>query len=132
MYFILLAGLLAVIWASYRSFGSASSPSEKPLSDLLLALDGKQVVSGTFNSDGDRVDWKGASGDTYRTVYPVGYQLVDRFHAANASFTVTQSSSSNVVLSVILPNVILFVVIGAFMWYMLRMAQRSKAPPPPA
>src|SRR5260370_35825046 len=41
-YLILLAGLLAVIFASYRSFNTAELP-QKPLSDLLTALDQKQA-----------------------------------------------------------------------------------------
>src|SRR2546423_14253136 len=60
VYLILLAGLLAVIWASYRGFTDTKSPTEKPLSDLLTALDNKQVVHGSFNNDQDR----GGLGDT--------------------------------------------------------------------
>jgi hypothetical protein len=32
----MLAGLLAVIWASYRSFTDTKAATEKPLSDLLV------------------------------------------------------------------------------------------------
>ncbi|MDQ6883865.1 MAG: hypothetical protein M3077_06450 [Candidatus Dormibacteraeota bacterium] len=132
IYAIILAGLLAVIWASYRSVSSTSTPTERPLSELLSALDAKQVTGGTFNADGDRVDWQDSGGHAYRTLYPVGYQLVDSFHTAGLPFSVQQSSSSNLLLSIVLPNVILFLVIGGFMWYVLRTAQRGKGPPPQA
>src|SRR5207302_4093131 len=39
------------------------------------------------------------------------------------NFNTEAPSSSNLLLSVILPNVILFLVIGGFMWYMLRQTQ---------
>src|SRR5947209_18223036 len=50
LYFIALAGLLAVIYASYRTLGMAGSPPEKSLSELLTALDQKQVARATLNA----------------------------------------------------------------------------------
>jgi ATP-dependent Zn protease len=122
----LLAGLLAVIWVSYRSFG-VTSPPEKPLSDLLTALDNKQVANGTFTSDGDRVDWVDTGGEHYRTYVTAGYAgvLVDKFHENALPFNVTPSSSSNLLLSVILPNVLLLLVIAGFMVYMLRRTRQA-------
>ena len=124
---LLLAGLLAIGYGVVRT--TQGSLPEKPLSDLLTALDEKQVASGTFTSDGDRVDWVDARGQRHRTYITGGYAgaLVDQFHANGLPFDVTPSSSSNLLLSVILPNIILFLVIGGFMWYMLRQAQRSRA-----
>src|SRR5260370_32424708 len=86
-YLILLAGLLAVIFASYRSFNTAELP-QKPLSDLLTALDQKQVVHGTFNSADARVDWTYEQAPGYRTVYPTRYEaaLVGKFRDTPASF----------------------------------------------
>jgi ATP-dependent Zn protease len=130
VYVILLAALLALIWASYRSFNSAAAPTEKPLSDLLTALDQKQVAHGTFNSDQDRVDWTDIRAHEYRTFYPTGYEatLVDKFHESQLPFGVDQPAGSNLLLTVILPNVVLFVVIGGFLWYMLR-RYGGKRPP---
>jgi ATP-dependent Zn protease len=122
IYFILLAALLGIIWASYQGSKAASARAEKPLSDLLTALDSKQVVHGTFNSADDRVDWSDNQGKPYRTFYPTGYEavLVDKFHESQASFDATQPAVSNLWLTVILPNVILFLLIGGFLWYVLR------------
>jgi ATP-dependent Zn protease len=126
VHLVLLAGLLAVIWASYRTVVGTSNTPEKSLSELLTAVDEKEVASGTFTSEGDRVDWVDTKGRDYRTFITAGYAatLVEKFHANGVPFGVTPSSSSNLVLSVILPNVILLAVIGGFMWYMLRRTQR--------
>jgi len=129
LYPIMLAGLLAIIWASYRSYaGVAGAPAEKPLSDLLTALDEKQVASGTFTNEGDRVDWVDIQGRQYRTFITAGYAatLVDKFHENQLPLGVTQPARSNLLLEVLLPNVILFLVIGGFMWYLLRQTQTNQ------
>jgi ATP-dependent Zn protease len=121
-----VAGLLGIIWASYASFASDSVP-QKSLGDLLTALDNNQVAAGRFNGDGDQVDWTDAHGATYRTFYPTGYQLVDRFHQNRLPVTASATSRTDPFLAIVLPNVLLFVVIGGFMWYLLRQ-QRSGTP----
>src|SRR5919204_669958 len=68
---LLLAGLLAIGYGVVRT--TQGSLPEKPLSDLLTALDEKQVASGTFTSDGDRVDWVDARGQRHRTYITGGY-----------------------------------------------------------
>jgi ATP-dependent Zn protease len=130
IYFILLAGLLAIIWASYQSFDQTAARAEKPLSDLLTALDGKHVAKGVFTTDGDRVDWTYTQGGRYRTFLPAGYStvLVDKFHESQLPVDVAQSPASNVWLAVVLPNVILLLTIGGFLWYVLR-RQRGRGNP---
>lgn len=125
-YFILFAALLVIVYGTYKSLNSTQA-NERPLSDLLTATDAKQVVSATFTSEGDRVDWVDSSGAHYRTYLTAGYasRLVDAFHQDRVQMSVTPASSNNLILSVILPNVILFLVIGGFMWYMLRQTQRG-------
>jgi len=92
VYVILLAALVAVIWASYRSFTDSKAPTERPLSDLLTALDDKQVAHGTFNSDHDRVDWTDIRAGEYGTFYPIGYEatLVDKFQQGQVPLTPTR------------------------------------------
>ena len=122
IYLIGLAGLLAIIWASYQGFNRTAAPAEKPLSNLLTALDAGQVARGVFTTDGERVDWTDKLGGRYRTFLPAGYStpLVDRFHESQLAIDVTQSPASNVWLAVVLPNVILFLVIGGFLLYVVR------------
>ena len=126
LYFIALAGLLAVIYASYRTMGMAGSPPEKSLSELLTAMDQNQVARATLNADGDRVDWSDRGGVQYRTFYPVGYQLADKLHQGQVSMTVTPPSSTNLWLTVLLPNILLFLVIGGFMVYLLKTVRRTE------
>lgn len=122
LYAILLAALLAVIVASYQGFKTATALPQKALSELLTALDQKQVVSGTFDSGEERVDWTDDHRQVYRTFYPTGYEavLVDKFHEDQLTIIARQSAGSNLLLTVVLPNVILFVLVGGFLWYMLR------------
>ncbi|TME81465.1 MAG: hypothetical protein E6I43_11945 [Chloroflexi bacterium] len=131
LYAILLAAVLAVIVLALQVVNSASAPPEKPLSDLLTALDQGQVVSGTFDSADERVDWTDPPGQRYRTFYPTGYEavLVDKFHDAQVRFGATKSAGTNLWLTVVLPNVILLVLIGGFLWYALR---RYGSKPQPA
>jgi ATP-dependent Zn protease len=122
LYAIALAALLVVIVASYQGFKTATAVPEKPLSALLTALDLKQVGSGTFDSGAERVDWTDDHGQVYRTFYPTGYEavLVDKFHENSSTIVAQRSAGSNILLTVVLPNVILLVLIGGFMWYVLR------------
>src|SRR2546428_6887078 len=76
IYYLLLAGLLAIIWAAYVSLNGTGAWAEKPLSDLLTALDAKQVANGVFTTDGDRVDWADTQGGRYRTYLPAGDSTV--------------------------------------------------------
>jgi ATP-dependent Zn protease len=122
--------LLTTVLASLQVFNSATSPPDKPLSDLLTALEQNQVVSGTFDSNEDRVDWTDNRGQRARTFYPTGYEatLVDKFQEGHVRFG-ARPGGSNLWLTVVLPNVILLVIIGAFMVYVYR---RFSGKPPPA
>jgi hypothetical protein len=106
LYAILLAALLAVIVASYQGFKTATALPEKPLSELLTALEPTQVVTGTFDSGDARVDWTDDHGQVYRTFYPTGYEavLVDRFHQNQLTIVARQSAAANVWLTVVLPT----------------------------
>src|SRR5438094_2949687 len=117
IYFILLAGLLAMIWASYQSFNHTTAPAGKRLGDLLTALDAGQVASGVFTSDGERVDWVDQHGGRYRTLLPAGYStpLVDKLHESQVATAVTESPASSVWLAVVVPNVILVLLIAGFL-----------------
>ncbi|TMC29235.1 MAG: ATP-dependent metallopeptidase FtsH/Yme1/Tma family protein [Chloroflexi bacterium] len=122
-YFILLAGLLAIIWASYKSFNNIAAPTDKTTFDLIQAADNKQIKQATIKSSGTEVDWTDTSGNHYKTTFRDTFQIETKFVEDNVNFSTEQPSSSNLLLSVVLPNVILFLVIGGFMWYMLRQTQ---------
>src|ERR1700737_5077354 len=122
-YFILLAGLLAIIWASYKSFNVAPTPTDKTTSELIAAADQHSIRSATIKGNGTEVDWIDNNGNHYKTTFRDTYQIETKLLDDSVPFSTEQPSSSNLLLSVILPNVILFLVIGGFMWYRLRQTQ---------
>ncbi|HVS04595.1 MAG TPA: ATP-dependent zinc metalloprotease FtsH [Candidatus Dormibacteraeota bacterium] len=122
-YFILLAGLLAIIWASYKSFNSIAAPADRTTSELIKAADAGDIKQAVIKGNGTEVDWTDNSGRNFKTTFRDTYQIETKLIADNVNFSTEQPSSSNLLLSVILPNVILFLVIGGFMWYMLRQTQ---------
>jgi len=124
-YFILLAGLLAIIWASYKSFNTVAAPSDRSTSEFLQAADSHNIGEATIKSNGTEVAWddKRNPPNHYKTTFRDSYQIESILREDNVDFNTEQPSSSNLLLSVILPNVILFLVIGGFMWYMLRQTQ---------
>ena len=122
-YFILLAGLLAIIWASYKSFNTIAAPQEKSTSELLAAADNHDIAQATIKSNGTEIVWDSKDGNHYKTTFRDSFQIEQQLVADKVPFKTEQPSSSNLLLSVILPNVILFLVIGGFMWYMLRQTQ---------
>ncbi len=122
-YFILLAGLLAIIWASYKSFNTIAAPQEKSTSELLAAADAHEISQATIKSNGTEIVWDSKDGGHYKTTFRDTFQIEQQLVTDKVPFKTEQPSSSNLLLSVILPNVILFLVIGGFMWYMLRQTQ---------
>jgi cell division protease FtsH len=122
-YFILLAGLLAIIWASYKSFNTIAAPADRSTYDLIQAADAGRIQSAVIKGSGTEVDWTDTGGNRYKTTFRDTYQIETTFVTDKVNFSTEAPSSSNLLLSVVLPNVILFLVIGGFMWYMLRQTQ---------
>ncbi len=122
-YFILLAGLLAIIWASYRSINAGMAPIDKPLSELIASADRGEVTKATIKSNGTEVLWDDTQGRHLKTTFREGYQIETKLIEDKVPLTAEPPSSSNVLLSVVLPNIFLFLIIGGFMWYMLRQTQ---------
>jgi cell division protease FtsH len=121
-YFILLAGLLAIIWASYKSFNTISAPADKTTFELIAAADAHQIDHATIKSNGTEITWD-YQGNHFKTIFRDTFQIEQILRDDKINFSTEAPSSSNLLLSVILPNVILFLVIGGFMWYMLRQTQ---------
>jgi cell division protease FtsH len=122
-YFILLAGLLAIIWASYKSFNTIAAPADRTTSEFLAAADGQKISTALIKGNGTEVIWDSNDGGHYKTTFRDTYQIETILRDDHVKFNTEQPSSSNLLLSVILPNLILFLVIGGFMWYMLRQSQ---------
>src|SRR3982075_2896935 len=122
-YFILLAGLLAIIWASYKSFNTIAAPADRTTSEFLAAADGGKISTALIKGNGTEVVWDSVDGGHFKTTFRDTYQIETILRDDHVKFNTEQPSSSNLLLSVILPNLILFLVIGGFMWYMLRQTQ---------
>src|SRR5229473_471811 len=122
-YFILLAGLLAIIWASYKSFNTIAAPADRTTSEFLAAADGGKISTALIKGNGTEVVWDSIDGGHYKTTFRDTYQIETKLVEDSVPFNTEQPSSSNLLLSVVLPNLILFLVIGGFMWFMLRQTQ---------
>jgi cell division protease FtsH len=122
-YFVLLAGLLTIIWASYKSFNTIAAPADRSTSEFIKAADNHQVRNALIKGNGSEVVWDSSDGGHFKTVFRDSYAIENILRDDGVPFNTEQPSSSNLLLSVILPNVILFLVIGGFMWYMLRQTQ---------
>src|SRR6266487_6274576 len=90
-----------------------------PISHLIAAADAHQVDHATIKSNGTEITWD-YQGNHYKTIFRDTFQIEQILRDDKINFNTEAPSSSNLLLSVILPNVILFLVIGGFMWYMLR------------
>ncbi|HSO93995.1 MAG TPA: ATP-dependent zinc metalloprotease FtsH [Candidatus Dormibacteraeota bacterium] len=121
-YFILLAGLLAIVWASIRSFSNVAAPIDRTTSDLIAAADNHQIDHATIKGSGTEVTWD-YQGNHYKTIFRDTFPIEQVLRDDKVPFGTEAPSSSNVLISVVLPNLILFLVIGGFMWYMLRQTQ---------
>ena len=78
-YFVLLAGLLAIIWASYKSFNTAVSPAERSTYDLIRAADEHKIGSAVIKSSGTEVDWVDTSQNHFKTTFRDSYQIEAKF-----------------------------------------------------
>jgi len=68
-YFIVLAGLLAIIWASYRSFNNIAAPTDKSTYDLIQAADQHKIAKAVIKGNGTEVDWTDTSGQQFKTIF---------------------------------------------------------------
>ena len=131
-YFALVVVLGLVLWFTWQSFQGNQSSSEWAFSTLM-----NNAANGTVKE----VDIKGTEGVAIGTdgVHH-NVTLPDCATGAGCAFTDTlaadkttdgtsvivklqQANSANYLLSVLVPNIILVVLIAAFMWWVLRQTQ---------
>src|SRR3979411_499662 len=74
-YFILLAGLLAIIWVSYKSFNTIAAPTDKSTSDFLAAADGGKISTALIKGNGTEVVWDSVDGGHFKTTFRDPYQI---------------------------------------------------------
>ena len=123
-YFLLVVVLGLVFWFTWTSIQNGQSATDWTFSQLMNQAQAGQVKSLEINgADGTAID---ASGQKHAVVLPdctgeCKYQ--QDLLAANVSIKFDKNGSGSYLLSVLLPNIILVILIAAFMWWVLRQTQ---------
>jgi cell division protease FtsH len=117
---VVFVGLIFTLSKSYAGLGNG--PAEKSYADMIRAANNGEVVSSTASGNSNEIDWSDKSGHQYKTVVNIDLTKLDTNLQQQLNITYKSQSSSSLFLS-ILPNIIFLVLIGAFMWYMLRQTQ---------
>jgi cell division protease FtsH len=116
---VVFVGLIYMLSKSYAGFGNG--PAEKSYADMIRAADNGEVASAVGVSSTE-IKWSDKSGHQYKTVVNPDLTKLDTDLQKKLNINYQSQSSSSIFLS-ILPNIIFLVLIGAFMWYMLRQTQ---------
>src|ERR1700716_2266523 len=116
---LVFVGLIYMLSKSYAGFGNG--PAEKSYADMVRAANNGEVASSVATSSTE-IKWSDKSGHQYKTVVNPDLVKLDTELQSKLNINYQSQSSSSIFLS-ILPNIIFLVLIGAFMWYMLRQTQ---------
>ena len=122
IYLLVLLAFVGGIYFVSKSYpGIGQQTQEKSFTDFLSAGQSDGIKSSTLQSSGSEIDWSDKDGHQFKTYVPDAWKPTSddflRYH-----LTQKPQSSSNLLVS-LLPNIIFLVLIGAFMWYMLRQTQ---------
>ena len=136
-YLFIGAAVIIIAALLYRNLPSESA-KEQPAGTLYLALaNSAKGSSDTANSistnptqatevqgDGQTVIWYDKNGDRYSTTVASGDEVSREFASNNFyNFKIDSGSGSNFLLSVILPNLILFVLMALILLWIFRQTQ---------
>jgi cell division protease FtsH len=124
-YFALVVLLGLVFWFTWQSLQGNGSSGDWTYTDLVSNSQTSNVKSLEINgTDGIAVD---AEGKKHNVVLPDcstgGCAFVDSLIAHNVQVKFDKNNGGNYLLSVLLPNIILVILIAAFMWWVLRQTQ---------
>ncbi len=123
--FLFISGLF-ILYSSPRE-----KPAKIPLSTLVSQINEGKVKK--ISVDGDNLEIQLEDGTTEKSVKEKEASLtdslknygVDQEELKKVSINVKEESSSSFWLGAILPFLLPFILIGAFIWFMLRQAQRG-------
>jgi cell division protease FtsH len=124
-YFALVVLLGLVFWFTYQSLQGNSGSSDWHFSTLMSQADSHQVRSLEINgTDGIAV---GVDGKKHNVVLPDSTgspaAWLTQLETDQVDVFFDKNNGGNYLLSVLLPNIILVILIGAFMWWVLRQTQ---------
>jgi cell division protease FtsH len=123
-YFALVVLLGLVFWFTWQSLQGNQGSSDWSYSDLVNNAQEGTVRSLEINgTDGTAVDSTGKKHSV--TIYDCtgGCKVADDLTAEHVQVKFDKNNGGNYLLSVLLPNIILVILIGAFMWWVLRQTQ---------
>jgi cell division protease FtsH len=124
-YFALVVLLGLVFWFTWQSIQGSQGQDTWKFSDLMTAAANGQVKSLEINgTDGTVV---GTDGKKHSVTLPdctgeCPYET-ELYKTDKVILQYDKNSGGNYLLSVLLPNIILVILIGAFMWWVLRQTQ---------
>ncbi len=124
-YFALVVILVAVFWFTWQSIQSGQNGTDWTYSQLITKADDGQVTDLEINgTDGVATE---AGGRKHNVVVPdcsAGCnQLLTQMQTDHVNVKFDKNNSGSYLLSVLLPNIILVILIAAFMWWVLRQTQ---------
>jgi cell division protease FtsH len=124
-YFALVVLLGLVFWFTWQSLQGNSGSSDWHYSTLISQADNHQVKSLEINgTDGIAI---GSDGKKHNVVLPdtTGSTAawLTQLETDQVDVFFDKNNGGNYLLSVLLPNIILVILIGAFMWWVLRQSQ---------
>jgi cell division protease FtsH len=124
-YFALVVVLGLVFWFTWQSLQSGGNSNDWTYSDLISHADSGQVTSLEINgTDGIATDSSGKKHNVTVTDCSSGCaQLLTQMQTDRVNVKFDKNSSGSYLISVLLPNIILVILIAAFMWWVLRQTQ---------
>jgi cell division protease FtsH len=100
--------------------GKAGGHTEAPANQRISLDKDKPAL---IESDGQTVGWTAADGTKYRTTVSPSSDVAATFRQDEFYNFKSDSSGGNLLVSIILPNLVLFLFMGLFLWWVLRQTQ---------
>jgi cell division protease FtsH len=123
-YFALVVLLGLVFWFTWQSLQGNQSSGDWTYSDLITNAQAGSVKSLEINgTDGTAVGTDGKKHSVTVIDCTGGCKFVDDLTAEHVQVKFDKNNGGNYLLSVLLPNIILVILIAAFMWWVLRQTQ---------
>ncbi len=123
-YFALVIVLGLVFWFTWNSIQSNQNASDWDFSTMMSQAQANNVKSVEINgTDGVVTDGQGKKHNVVLPDCSGECQFVTTLQGQGVDVKYDKNSSGSYLLSVLLPNIILVILIAAFMWWVLRQTQ---------
>ena len=124
-YFALVVVLGLIFWFTWSSIQSSQTAGDWSYSTLISKADQRQVTDLDINgTDAVATEQGGKKHNVVVTDCSSGCpQLLSKMQDDGVNVKFEKNSSGSYLISVLLPNIILVILIAAFMWWVLRQTQ---------